>query len=116
MTSATSRLGIRRGLPSVMKNIVFFVVLFGLTTGATVAAVEISDRLLLGLQSHALIFLPHKTIVFPGDEGAWTVHTNWLGLRDPETHRLEKRNGFRVAAIGDSTTFGWGVNDDDAWP
>jgi lysophospholipase L1-like esterase len=102
-------------LPSA-KNVVFSVIFFVLLTGVTFAAVEIADRLLLGLQSHALIFPARKTMVFPGDEGTWTVHTNWLGLRDPETHRIVKRNGIRIAAIGDSFTFGWGVNDQDAWP
>src|SRR5205823_1896613 len=95
---------------------VFGIILFGLLIAATVAAVEIADRLLLGLQSHALIFPPHKTIVFTGEEGDWTVHTNWLGLRNPETHRIAKSKGTRILAIGDSTTFGWGVNDEDAWP
>jgi len=94
----------------------FFVVLSGLLIAATIAAVEIADRLLLGLQSHALMYPPHRTIVFPGEDGAWTVHTNWLGLRDPETHHIAKRNGIRIVAIGDSTTFGFGVNDQDAWP
>lgn len=97
------------------KNIIFFVVLFGLLTGGTFAALEIADRLLLGLQSHALLFPAHRTIVFPGEEGTWTFHTNWLGLRDPETHHIVKK-GPRVVAIGDSTTLGWGVNNEDAWP
>jgi lysophospholipase L1-like esterase len=40
-----------------------------------------------------------------------TVHTNSLGLRGPE-FSISKTGKFRIAVIGSSYTFGWGVNDD----
>lgn len=38
-------------------------------------------------------------------------HANSLGLRGPEVS-IPKKGGFRIAVIGSSCTFGWGVNDD----
>jgi hypothetical protein len=99
-----------------MKKALFSIIFSALLMGATFAAIEITDRLLLVLQPHALILPAQKTMIFPGDEGTWTVHTNWLGLRDPETRQIAKGNRTRIAAIGDSFTFGWGVDDEDAWP
>jgi len=41
------------------------------------------------------------------------VHTNAAGLRGPE---LREDGSIRVLALGDSTTFGWTVPDDEAYP
>ena len=55
-------------------------------------------------------------------DGEWVriaeteVCTNSLGMRDRE-YSLNKTAGIlRVAAVGDSYTFGWGVNLSDSWP
>ncbi len=42
------------------------------------------------------------------------VHTNSLGLRNPEIS-LAHKDKFRIAIIGSSYTFGWGVNDDECF-
>lgn len=42
------------------------------------------------------------------------VSTNEQGLRNPPIG--DKGSRFRILAIGDSTTFGLGVNDDETWP
>jgi len=39
---------------------------------------------------------------------------NSLGIRDYEVS-LEKTHQYRIAAIGDSFTYGWGVNIEDTW-
>jgi lysophospholipase L1-like esterase len=44
----------------------------------------------------------------------FTFSTNSLGLRGPEVGA--SRAGFRILALGDSTTFGLGVDDDQTWP
>jgi lysophospholipase L1-like esterase len=44
----------------------------------------------------------------------YTCSTNSMGLRDAEVGR-EKKAALRIAAIGDSYTFGWGVDLKDAW-
>lgn len=44
----------------------------------------------------------------------FTVSTNELGLRNGPIR--EKGERFRILAVGDSTTFGDWVNDDETWP
>ena len=48
-----------------------------------------------------------------GESVKCTVSTNELGLRHGE---LASGNPFRILALGDSTTFGVGVDDGDTWP
>lgn len=44
------------------------------------------------------------------------VRINSDGLRDTE-HSISKRDGrYRIAALGDSLTFGWGVREEEAFP
>ncbi len=46
----------------------------------------------------------------------WTFHTNAHGFNAKEVP-LHKRPGvFRIVAVGDSSTFGWGVDSDRAYP
>jgi lysophospholipase L1-like esterase len=45
---------------------------------------------------------------------AFLVNTNSQGFRGPEFD--SPAPGFRIAAVGDSVTFGWGVSDDQSWP
>ncbi len=47
-------------------------------------------------------------------EADWNVSTNDHGWRSPAL--TEKQERFRILALGDSTTFGLGVNDAEAWP
>ncbi len=44
----------------------------------------------------------------------FTVSTNSLGLRSPELRGKKER--LRILAVGNSCTFGVGVNDDKTWP
>ncbi len=44
----------------------------------------------------------------------FSVSTNKEGLRNPALQAKGER--FRILAVGDSTTFGLGVNDDETWP
>ena len=52
----------------------------------------------------------------PPEQKPKRVRVNSHGMRNPEV-TLEKPPGvLRVAALGDSTTFGYGVEDDQTWP
>lgn len=79
------------------------------------------------------VHLPHGVTLFhrrssvpglpfeltPGAHGTYAgaeVSINALGQRGPEIERAKPPGTFRVVAIGDSLTFGYGAPQDDVWP
>lgn len=61
--------------------------------------------------------LPH--VHRPGFEGRWDgtwYGINSLGMRGPEITRRPATGEVRILAVGDSCTFGKGVEDADTWP
>lgn len=54
--------------------------------------------------------LPPREVPFPEGSSTFTVRTNSLGFRGPEP------TPGAWLCLGDSTTFGWGVEEDEAWP
>lgn len=54
--------------------------------------------------------LPPRAVPFPEEGTSFTVRTNALGFRGGP------HPGGGVACLGDSTTFGWGVAEEEAWP
>jgi lysophospholipase L1-like esterase len=50
------------------------------------------------------------------DKSRWSVHTGPQGYRNPEYTPLPKPGERRVVALGDSSTFGWGVESVEAYP
>lgn len=42
--------------------------------------------------------------------------TNARGFRGPVLARAKPAGALRVVAVGNSSTFGWGVNDDETYP
>ena len=56
---------------------------------------------------------PDQTIRtwWTGERGA---HINALSLRGPDFEKHQEVT--RILCVGDSGTFGWGVNDDETWP
>ena len=45
----------------------------------------------------------------------YRVTTNSLGFRGPEPISPKPKNGYRVLVFGDSSSFGWGVNDQEMY-
>lgn len=94
--------------------------MLGMTVAVTVVAVTVAAAVLDRLYGHWL--MPEtRDIVFPAyttfhhhsSEFDLTVRVNNLGFRGPNTN-LQKA-GKRVAVMGDSFTFGWGVEDGETW-
>ncbi len=61
-----------------------------------------------------LLFIPGTEDNYEMHDYTCTDHINSLGFRDRE-FGLKKTSTIRAIAIGDSFTYGWGVNIEDAW-
>ncbi|MGE0636065.1 MAG: SGNH/GDSL hydrolase family protein [Bacteroidia bacterium] len=61
-----------------------------------------------------LIYPPCSKARHQSSEFDITVKINSLGFRDYE-YPLTKKKKYRIAVIGDSFTFGWGVDLEDCW-
>lgn len=61
-----------------------------------------------------LIFPPHSDYHYRTPEFDFTAKINSLGFRDREFEAVKNRK-TRILAIGDSYTFGWGVNLENSW-
>jgi len=59
---------------------------------------------------------PNINVEFETDEFKTRVITNNIGLRDHREFTPDHRGTYRIAAIGDSFPYGWGVNNNEAFP
>ncbi len=87
-------------------TLVFIDSLVGLTSRAKVENIQ---------KKVGLIFEPNSKARYQTAEFDYTVDINSLGLRDREIS-IEKGDKFRILCVGDSWTFGWGVNIENSWP
>ncbi len=65
-------------------------------------------------QTMELIFPPLSEQHFETNEFHYSVYVNSLGFRDRELPR-ERGDIYRIVVIGDSYTYGWGVDIEDTW-
>lgn len=68
-----------------------------------------------GASHVGLIFPPQSTFRYQTPEFNFTANINSLGFRDREFD-LDKSGKFRILTVGDSFTYGWGVEAEDSWP
>ena len=84
----------------------------------TVVADRIAGRLSAASSpppgSRELIFPPNSEQSYETCDFKYTAHIDSLGLRDREIGP-KKPGTYRIAAIGDSFTYGWGVAIEQAW-
>ena len=50
------------------------------------------------------------------EKSRWRVRTNSRGFRTPEFAPKPAQGTLRIAVLGDSSTFGWGVDDAETYP
>jgi lysophospholipase L1-like esterase len=62
-----------------------------------------------------LIWGPYSTVRHTTREFSYVARINNLGFRDRDFSR-GKAASRRAIVLGDSFTYGWGVNNDDPWP
>jgi lysophospholipase L1-like esterase len=87
--------------------------------GAALAILSLAfaDRLLVRrvLPTYRYLLPPGSEVRYTTSEFEWVARINRCGLREREFD-LEKKDAFRILTIGDSFTFGWGVNAEQSWP
>jgi len=59
---------------------------------------------------------PNINVSFETEEFKTRVITNNIGLRDHRDFSPDHSGTYRIAAIGDSFTYGWGVNNNETFP
>ena len=62
-----------------------------------------------------LIWPPDSTVEHTTPEFHYAAHINNLGFRDRDVAR-RKPAGRRIAVLGDSFTYGWGLSAEQSWP
>lgn len=91
--------------------------LFGAAGAVTFGAVVLVDRLYgkhLQSSTQNLLYPAYSGARMRTSEFDLVYHINNLGFRGPDVD-LEKSDKPRIAFIGDSFTFGWGVEEEKSW-
>jgi len=91
--------------------------------GIAFALIVMTDKALgMGIRTEkakilttGLLFEPRSKIKFQTVEFDYVAEINAMGLRDREIG-ADKAGNYRVLCVGDSWTFGWGVNIEESWP
>lgn len=123
MAVQTGRRGDNHGNSAAMNGTKAWAKNLGLALASVLAVFALSLAVDWTLGRHAtrpelrgtmeLIFPPRAEQTFSSVEFTYTAHINSLGLRERE---LKPSPGvFRIAAIGDSYTYGWGVEAEQSW-
>jgi hypothetical protein len=74
--------------------------------------------IILGAEGALRRFMPElqSAIFTPDLTGGFPKRTNSFGLRDREFPRQKPSNEFRIVALGNSTTYGTGIAEEDTYP
>ena len=89
----------------------------GISVMLAVGLVEITGRILnLEPPDQLQINPPDLDLQWQTDEFDTRVTTNSQGLREPQDIGEKTEGVYRVMVVGDSMTFGQGVNDDEVYP
>jgi lysophospholipase L1-like esterase len=72
-------------------------------------------RLYASHRNAGLIWGPYSVVEHATEEFSYQARINNLGFRDRD-FAVRRSGARRVLAIGDSFTYGWGVDAEDSWP
>jgi lysophospholipase L1-like esterase len=72
-------------------------------------------RLYASHRNAGLIWGPYSVVEHSTDEFSYQARVNNLGFRDRD-FAVRRSGTKRVLAIGDSFTYGWGVDGEESWP
>ena len=86
----------------------------GLGIATALALAAAADLLLERLRPPGLVYPPGRTLSYRTHEFASEVRINALGFRGRLPEEPAPEGTLRIATIGDSFTYGWGVGDDEA--
>jgi len=90
-----------------------------LITGSVVFACLLSallDRTIIRAYADSIAIPRVKRMLYSTLEFKYTADINSLGFRDREFKPKTSPDEIRIAVLGDSFTFGWGVEENESWP
>ena len=76
---------------------------------------QLDRNLIFRLRANADLVYP-RTALYPGKPTTYRVQTNDRGFRTPAVAETKLPGVFRIACLGDSSTFGMNVEGADAYP
>ncbi len=105
-------------MKSLLRNLILTILSITLAIILTMVIDRITGPLLpkpYPAGTHDLIFPPLSHQEFASVDFTYIVETNSLGLRDKEIMRPKPNDIIRIVGVGDSYTYGWGVNIENTW-
>jgi hypothetical protein len=104
------------GASSATKALLALLISLGIGFGITwILEAVASWHIYASHRNAGLIWGPYSLVEHATEEFSYQARINNLGFRDRD-FPLRRSGAMRVVAIGDSFTYGWGVNADDSWP
>ena len=98
------------------RNILVVVASVAFAVALTLALDHVAGLYLYATHRNAgLIWGPYSNVRHSTPEFSYTARINNLGFRDRD-FSVRKRTRWRVLALGDSYTYGWGVAIGETWP
>ncbi len=102
--------------PGILKRLFFFTIYFGILILITIGIDRaIVSRFAERQFNDGLIFNPFTRIISQTIEYKYEVYVNNNGFRDVK-NPIAQPVKYRIMAIGDSFTYGWGVEIEQSWP
>ena len=74
------------------------------------------DHLVISFWADSIAIPRATRMIYETPEFHYTVDTNSLGFRDREFSIEADPSVIRIAVLGDSFTYGWGVDEKESWP